>query len=123
MSWEQNEFQEMLTKVVFLLERENFYQKNEVDDRFKFIEILEDKLYESNDNSRLSSILLDCLEEYRAWEIGVIIDSLSQKGLIQMVITDDGRLSYQPTIEGVEISEIIKKMLDNDSSDSDNKFF
>ena len=123
MSWEQNEFQEMLTKVVFLLERENFYQKNEVDDRFKFIEILEDKLYESNDNSRLSSILLDCLEEYRAWEIGVIIDSLSQKGLIQMVITEDGRLSYQPTIEGVEISEIIKKMLDNDSSDSDNKFF
>jgi len=123
MSWEQNEFQEMLTKVVLLLERENFYQKNEVDDRFKFIEILEDKLYESNDNSRLSSILLDCLEEYRAWEIGVIIDSLSQKGLIQMVITDDGRLSYQPTIEGVEISEIIKKMLDNDSSDSDNKFF
>jgi hypothetical protein len=67
--------------------------------------------------------LLDCLEEYRAWEIGVIIDSLSQKGLIQMVITEDGRLSYQPTIEGVEISEIIKKMLDNDSSDSDNKFF
>jgi hypothetical protein len=123
MSWEQNEFQEMLTKVVLLLERENFYQKNEVDDRFKFIEILEDKLYESNDNSRLSSILLDCLEEYRAWEIGVIIDSLSQKGLIQMVITEDGRLSYQPTIEGVEISEIIKKMLDNDSSDSDNKFF
>jgi hypothetical protein len=123
MSWEQNEFQEMLTKVVLLLERENFYQKNEVDDRFKFIEILEDKLYESNDNSRLSSILLDCLEEYRAWEIGVIIDSLSQKGLIQMIITEDGRLSYQPTIEGVEISEIIKKMLDNDSSDSDNKFF
>ena len=123
MSWEQNEFQEMLTRVVLLLERENFYQKNEVDDRFKFIEILEDKLYESNDNSRLSSILLDCLEEYRAWEIGVIIDSLSQKGLIQMVITEDGRLSYQPTIEGVEISEIIKKMLDNDSSDSDNKFF
>jgi hypothetical protein len=123
MSWEQNEFQEMLTKVVLLLERENFYQKNEVDDRFKFIEILEDKLYESNDNSRLSSILLDCLEEYRAWEIGVIIDSLSQKELIQMVITEDGRLSYQPTIEGVEISEIIKKMLDNDSSDSDNKFF
>lgn len=123
MSWEQNEFQEMLTKVVLLLERENFYQKNEVDDRFKFIEILEDKLYESNDNSRLSSILLDCLEEYRAWEIGVIIDSLSQKGLIQMVITEGGRLSYQPTIEGVEISEIIKKMLDNDSSDSDNKFF
>jgi hypothetical protein len=123
MSWEQNEFQEMLTKVVLLLERENFYQKNEVDDRFKFIEILEDKLYESNDNSRLSSILLDCLEEYRAWEIGVIIDSLSQKGLIQMVITEDGRLSYQPTIEGVEISEIIKKMLDDDVSDSDNKFF
>jgi len=123
MSWEQNEFQEMLTKVVLLLEKENFYQKNEIDDRFKFIEILEDKLYESNDNSRLSSILLDCLEEYRAWEIGVIIDSLSQKGLIQMVITEDGRLSYQPTIEGVEISEIIKKMLDNDSSDSDNKFF
>lgn len=123
MSWEQNEFQEMLTKVVLLLERENFYQKNEIDDRFKFIEILEDKLYESNDNSRLSSILLDCLEEYRAWEIGVIIDSLSQKGLIQMVITEDGRLSYQPTIEGVEISEIIKKMLDNDGSDSDNKFF
>ena len=123
MSWEQNEFQEMLTRVVLLLERENFYQKNEIDDRFKFIEILEDKLYESNDNSRLSSILLDCLEEYRAWEIGIIIDSLSQKGLIQMVITEDGRLSYQPTIEGVEISEIIKKMLDNDSSDSDNKFF
>jgi hypothetical protein len=123
MSWEQNEFQEMLTKVVLLLERENFYQKNEVDDRFKFIEILEDKLYESNDNSRLSSILLDCLEEYRAWEIGVIIDSLSQKGLIQMVITEGGRLSYQPTIEGVEISEIIKKMLDDDVSDSDNKFF
>jgi len=123
MSWEQNEFQEMLTRVVLLLERENFYQKNEIDDRFKFIEILEDKLYESNDNSRLSSILLDCLEEYRAWEIGIIIDSLSQKGLIQMVITEDGRLSYQPTNEGVEISEIIKKMLDNDSSDSDNKFF
>jgi len=120
MSWEPDEFQEMVAKVVLLLEKENFYKLNRVDDRFKFLEFLEQRLYDANDNTRLTVILLDCLDDYRDWQFNKIVDDLSEQGLIQMVIDEDGSLAYRATEEGKDVSEIIKSML---GDGSDNKFF
>ncbi len=120
MSWEPDEFQEMAAKVVLLLENENFYKLNQIDDRFKFLEFLEQRLYDANENTRLTIILLDCLNDYRDWQFNTIVDYLSDHGLIQMYIDENGQLGYRATEEGKAISDIIKSML---GDGSDNKFF
>lgn len=120
MSWEPDEFQEMVAKVVLLLEKENFYKLNRVDDRFKFLEFLEQRLYDANDNTPLTVVLLDCLDDYRDWQFNTIVDELSDRGLIRMYIDEDGELGYMATEEGKSVSDIIKSML---GDDSDNKFF
>ena len=50
---------------------------------------------------------------YEEWEVGAALDELSEKGLVQMVLREDGKLAYQATEEGNQINDFIQSSMNH----------
>ena len=74
----------------------------------KFLEYLREELADSDDSELLSDVLMQAFKLYERWETDFALDELSDKGLIQMVLREDGKLAYEATHAGTEVNELLK---------------
>lgn len=108
MSWESdNEFEEMFSEIRKELYKDDFFHLMSIEDVERYLHYLREHLQSANDNDLLADILKLALDDYQKDEVDMALDELSEKGLIQMVVREDGKLAYQATEQGLEVNELI----------------
>ena len=111
MNWNDSEdFEEVFLEIRKQLYKDDFFELMKVENVEKFLEYLRDELSNSNDDELLSDVLMRTFKTYEEWEVGSALDELSEKGLVQMVLREDGKLAYQATEEGIQINDFIHSM-------------
>jgi len=108
MNWDSNEeFEDVFGEVRKELYKTNFFDMMVIENVEKFLSYLKEHLETAQDYDLLSDILGLALDDYQKWEVQESLDSLSEKGLIRMVVDENGRLAYEATEEGLEVNEMI----------------
>ena len=114
MNWDNNEdFEEVFLEIRKQLYKDDFFELMKVENIEKFLEYLRDELSNSNDDELLSDVLMRAFRTYEEWEVGAALDELSEKGLVQMVLREDGKLAYQATEEGNQINDFIQSSMNH----------
>jgi hypothetical protein len=108
MNWESNdEFEEVFSEIRKELYKDDFFHLMMIEDVEKFLFYLKDHLQTAQDSDILSDILKLALDDYQKHEVDLALDELSEKGLIRMVLREDGKLAYEATEQGLEVNELI----------------
>lgn len=114
MNWNDSEdFEELFLEIRKQLYKDDFFELMKVENIEKFFEYLRDELSNSNDDELLSDVLMRTFRTYEEWEVGAALDELSEKGLVQMVLREDGKLAYQATEEGNQINDFIQSSMNH----------
>ena len=112
MNWDNNEeFEDVFGEVRKELYKTNFFDMMMIDNVEKFLEYLKEHLETAQDYDLLSDILRLALDDYQKWELQSSLDSLSEKGLVRMVVDENGRLAYEATEEGLEVNDMIQSAM------------
>ena len=107
------EFEEMFSEIKKQLYRDDFFTLMLIDDVEKYLEFLREQLKSADDMDLLSYHLQEAMSAYSRWETEQSLDELSDKGLIRMVVDENGQLAYEATDKGMEVNDLIKATLDN----------
>lgn len=107
------EFEEMFSEIKKQLYRDDFFTLMLIDDVEKYLEFLREQLKSADDMDLLSYHLQEAMAAYSRWETEQSLDELSDKGLIRMVVDENGQLAYEATDKGMEVNDLIKATLDN----------
>ena len=112
MSWESNEdFEDTFSQIRKELYKDDFFSLMMIENVEKFLEFLKDHLVSAKDDDLLADILKLAMDDYNQYEVDLALDELSEKGLIQMVLREDGKLAYEPTEVGMEVNDLINSAL------------
>ena len=112
MSWESNEdFEDTFSQIRKELYKDDFFSLMMIENVEKFLEFLKDHLVSAKDDDLLADILKLAMDDYNQYEVDLALDELSEKGLIQMVLREDGKLAYEPTEAGMEVNDLINSAL------------
>lgn len=112
MNWDNNEeFEDVFGEVRKELYKTNFFDMMMIENVEKFLEYLKEHLETAQDYDLLSDILRLALDDYQKWELQSSLDSLSEKGLVRMVVDENGRLAYEATEEGLEVNDMIQSAM------------
>lgn len=112
MNWDSNEeFEDVFGEVRKELYKTNFFDMMMIENVEKFLEYLKEHLETAQDYDLLSDILRLALDDYQKWELQSSLDSLSEKGLVRMVVDENGRLAYEATEEGLEVNDMIQSAM------------
>ena len=109
MNWnnDNKDFEEVFAEIRKQLYKDDFFELMAVNNVEKFLEYLREELADSDDSELLSDVLIRAFKLYERWETDFALDELSDKGLIQMVLREDGKLAYQATEVGMEVNDLI----------------
>lgn len=109
-SWEsEGDFEETFSEIRKQLYKDDFFELMSVENPSQFFTYLRDELSNSDDMELLSDVLMKAFKSYQRWEVDSALDDLSEKGLIQMVLNEDGHLAYVATDEGLMINNVLKE--------------
>ena len=112
MSWESNEdFEDVFGEIRKELYKDDFFNLMMIENVEKFLEFLKYHLVSAKDDDLLADILKLAMDDYNQYEVDFALDELSEKGLIQMVLREDGKLAYEPTEAGMEVNDLINSAL------------
>ena len=112
MSWENSEeFEDTFSEIRKELYKDDFFNLMMIENVEKFLEFLKEHLISAKDEDLLSDILKLAMDDYNQYEVNLALDELSEKGLIQMVLREDGKLAYEPTEAGMEVNDLINSAL------------
>ena len=103
--WNAEEFNDIFSNIRKELYKTDFFSQMRIDNVEMFLAFLEDALEDADDMDLLSEILAEALRTYQVWEFDQQIDSLSKKGLVRLVVNEEGRLAYEATEEGLLVNE------------------
>jgi hypothetical protein len=96
MSYDSNDdFNELYENVKKYMYDENFFESAHIEYEGRFLDIVKHLLMIANDDDLLSELLLKAIKIYRDIEINDAIESLSENGLIRMVVDENGKLGYE----------------------------
>jgi hypothetical protein len=108
MNWEDsNEFEEVFSEIRKELYKDDFFHLMMIENVEKFLEFLKEHLVSAQDDDLLSDILKLAMDDYNKYEVDLALDELSEKGLIRMVLREDGKLAYEATEEGLAVNDIM----------------
>ena len=108
MNWEDsNEFEETFAEIRKELYKDDFFHLMMIENVEKFLEFLKEHLVSAQDEDLLSDILKLAMDDYNRYEVDIALDELSEKGLIRMVLREDGKLAYEATEEGLAVNDIM----------------
>jgi len=108
MTWEDsNEFEETFSEIRKELYKDDFFHLMMIENVEKFLEFLKEHLISAQDDDLLSDMLKLAMDDYNKYEVDLALDELSEKGLIRMVLREDGKLAYEATEQGLEVNELI----------------
>jgi len=106
--WESNdEFDEVFLKIRRSLIEDKFFETTEIEDREVFLGYLREYLLDAQDMDMLSDFLKLALDDYRKYEVDAALNNLTEMGLLEMVVRDDGKLAYRTTEEGKIVNNMI----------------
>lgn len=105
--WSAEEFDDVFSNIRKELYKTDFFEMMRIENVEMFLHLLADELEEAGDTDLLSDILQNATVMYNNWEADKSIKSLSEKGLIRMVVNEEGRLAYEATDEGILVNEQI----------------
>ena len=112
MNWDNNEeFEDVFGEVRKELYKTDFFTMMMIDNVEKFLEFLREHLVTAQDHDLLSDILKLALDDYQKWETYIHLETLSEQGLIRMVVDENGRLAYEATEEGLAVSDELMKAI------------
>ena len=107
--WSPEEFEDIFSNIRKELYQTDFFEKMKIENVEMFLHFLADELENADDMDLLSDILLETTRNYNAWEVDQTLESLSEKGLIRMVVNEEGRLAYEATEEGVLVNDQLQQ--------------
>lgn len=106
--WESNdEFDEVFLKIRRSLIEDKFFETTEIEDKEVFLGYLREYLLDAQDMDMLSDFLRLALDDYRKYEVDAALNNLTEMGLLEMVVRDDGELAYRTTEEGKAVNNMI----------------
>lgn len=105
--WSAEEFDDIFSNIRKELYKTDFFEMMRIENVEMFLHLLADELEEADDMDLLSDILHSATLKYNNWEVDNTIESLSEKGLIRMVVNEEGRLAYEATEEGILVNDQI----------------
>src|SRR6056300_403569 len=106
--WSAEEFDDIFSNIRKELYKTDFFEMMRIENVEMFLHLLADELEEADDMDLLSDILHSATLKYNNWEVDNTIESLSEKGLIRMVVNEEGRLAYEATEEGILVNDQIQ---------------
>ena len=107
--WSPEEFEDIFSNIRKELYQTDFFEKMKIGNVEMFLHLLADELEDADDMDLLSDILLVATQKYQKWEVDQTIESLLDKGLLRMVVNEEGRLAYEATEEGVLVNEQLQQ--------------
>ena len=110
---DNHDFEEMFSEIRKQLYKDDFFALMLIDNVEKYLELLREQLKEADDMDLLSYHLQEAMSAYSRWETEQSLDELSSKGLIQMVVDENGELAYQATDKGLEVNDLIRASLED----------
>lgn len=96
---DNDDFDELYENVKKYMYEENFFESMNIEYEGRFLDIVKHFLMVANDNDLLSDVLIKALKIYREMEIDDAINSLSEAGLIRMVVDENGKLGYELNVQ------------------------
>jgi hypothetical protein len=96
---DNDDFSELYENVKKYMYEENFFESMNIEYEGRFLDIVKHFLMVANDNDLLSDVLIKTLKIYREMEIDDAINSLSEAGLIRMVVDENGKLGYELNVQ------------------------
>lgn len=107
--WSPEEFDDIFSNIRKELYQTDFFNMMKIENVEMFLHLLADELEDADDMDLLSDILLVATQKYQKWEVDQTIESLLDKGLLRMVVNEEGRLAYEATEEGVLVNEQLQQ--------------
>lgn len=107
--WSPEEFEDIFSNIRKELYQTDFFEMMKIENVEMFLHLLADELEDADDTDLLSDILLVTTQKYQKWEVDQTIESLLDKGLLRMVVNEEGRLAYEATKEGVLVNEQLQQ--------------
>lgn len=89
------DFNELYENVKKYMYEGNFFESAHIEYEGRFLDIVRHLLMVANDDDLLSELLVKAIKIYREIEIDEAIESLSEDGLIRMVVDENGNLGYE----------------------------
>ena len=105
----KEEFEEIFSDIKDALYADDFFKLTGIDDVPTYLKYLRKRLLDADEMDMLSKHLQSALMDYRKNEVTTTLDALSDKGLVRMVVRDDGKLGYELTDNGKSIGEEIAR--------------
>jgi hypothetical protein len=106
--WESNdEFDEVFLKIRRSLIEDKFFETTEIENKEVFLGYLREYLLDAQDMDMLSDFLRLALDDYRKYEVDAALNNLTEMGLLEMVVRDDGELAYRATESGKIVNNMI----------------
>jgi len=100
MNYDSDEdFNELYKNVKEYMYQENFFETAHIEYEGRFLDIVKHLLMVANDDDLLSELLIKAIKIYREIEIDEAIESLSETGLVRMVVDENGKLGYEINFE------------------------
>lgn len=109
MSWDKGDFEEVFSNIWDELIKDNFFKLMMITDVERYMMYVRTHLKEAEDDNILSEILKLALTDYNVYELDNELESLSEKGLIRMVVNEDGELAYEATEDGLVVNDMINE--------------
>ena len=107
--WSPEEFEDIFSNIRKELYQTDFFEKMRIENVEMFLHLLADELEDADDMDLLSDILLVTTQKYQKWEVDQTIESLLDKGLLRMVVNEEGRLAYEATEEGILVNDQLQQ--------------
>ncbi len=106
MRWSESELREFTSTIVSELMEGNF----DINDWDVFADYIKQGLKTSQSQDFLSEVIVDAYQSYQRYETDMALSNLVDKGLVSMVVNEDGKLAYKTTDKGRDLGTSIKKM-------------
>ena len=106
MRWSKSELKELTETIVSELKEGPF----DISDWDVFAEYVEHNLKTSQQDDFLSEVVVNAFKSYQRYETDMAVSNLIDKGLVRMLVNQDGKLVYEATEKGRDLGTLIIKM-------------
>ena len=105
MRWSKSELKELTQTIVSELKEGPF----DISDWGVFAEYIEQNLKLSQQEDFLSEVVINAFKSYQKYETDMALSNLIDKGLVRMLVNEDGELVYEATEKGRDLRTLILK--------------
>ncbi len=106
MRWTESELIELTDTIVEELRNGDF----NITDWDAFADYVKMGLKKSQQEDFLSEVVINAFNSYQRYETDMALSNLVDKGLVRMLVNEEGKLAYETTDKGRDLGALIIKM-------------